>query len=1236
MFWYTFALIAILSAVAISLVRIFITDVKEYRQEAENFASTVLEQDVKIDSMEAKMSGFSPLVVFNGVQMLTDGGARELVRFEQARLTIDPIRSLLHFRIVPKALTVSGVVIGVRRKSDGTLSIQGLTVDQLGEQFAKHPEAASQDNELADWLFRRSELAIQNSTVVWLDETQNNQIIQFRNVNFFLRNDEDRHQLNGAVSLPEEYGDSLEIAFDFNGNLLDPRDWYGQFHAQGKGLNIKSWGLKLDVVDAEFQSGFGDLSVWGESSGGQIRNMAADFSIDEFRGVMGHTDQVVEIKRLAGLFDWQRLQDGWVLQVDKLDFEGKTGAWPQTRLMLDYRPGDKGQGRVAAYASYLRLQDVREILTHSQIITDDIKQRLVELQPQGQLSDVVLRTTLTKDEPKYQLSAKLDHLSIEPYENFPGITNFSGELAANEQRGNITLTGQDSQIFAKKLFRAPFDISSLQAEVNWWHANQQWYIQSRDVTFSGQDVSGDLSVLCILDDKLGSPYLDIQASYKDGNAQSVYKYLPVTIMAPELVHWLDNAFKSGRVNRGGFVFNGRLANFPFRHFDGNMLADFYTEDVVLNYLPGWPTLLTRDVHMKITGHGLEGSSLAGEMFSSNMQHAKVSLPDFRLPVLDVSGTFNGPASDMAQFLVQSPIAKGAGEFVEQSKISGDISGSLELHIPLSKKATKASPLDYVVKTSVHDSRVDLWNNKLVLEHINGEVSYRPKKLRSRNLKANILDQPVSLRLYSQADDKSEEILLDAKGKLDAKKLRDHIQSRMLEQVSGVTDWGAVLSLGRWYDNGRYVPGYFHFSSQLNGIECSLPPPLNKQADENKLLKVQLRLPEKGTLPVYVRLGTDWTAALAVNLDEQAPGLIKKGKVVFLDETAQLPKDSELVIRGWIQQLPVTQWTHLFEQEQKLHGGAASARPILDPAVPVHFDLDYLQIVTEEDDTRQPASDPRKTPLLNGQIRKLVYNKINFGQVNFRSERHVDGITYDNFSIDGPLLNASGKGSWYYRDGGQLTNILIEAKSNDVGALLGELGYSAVLRNGQLQSVIQANWNDTPANFDIAHLSASVGMVISNGIISDVKPGAGKLLGLLSLSELPRRLQLDFSEFRSGLNFNQIVGQLEINDGISRIDSLRVLSPVALMKIEGSTNLVEKTFDQTLRIVPNISGTAPIVSWLALGGQVGALVFVLDQLFGDAFDESVGTDYRVIGTWEHPQIERIGPIHPPSSSSDLGD
>jgi uncharacterized protein YhdP len=71
----------------------------------------------------------------------------------------------------------------------------------------------------------------------------------------------------------------------------------------------------------------------------------------------------------------------------------------------------------------------------------------------------------------------------------------------------------------------------------------------------------------------------------------------------------------------------------------------------------------------------------------------------------------------------------------------------------------------------------------------------------------------------------------------------------------------------------------------------------------------------------------------------------------------------------------------------------------------------------------------------------------------------------------------------------------------------------------------------------------------------------------------------------------------------------------------------------VRVVPNVSGTVPFVSWLALGGQVGALAFLFDQIFGDTFDDAIGVEYLVTGTWEHPIITKV-PTKVPANDADI--
>lgn len=1231
MFWYSFAAVAIVLAIAISLIRVFITDVKDYRQEIESFASSMLEQEVRIDSMDAKLSGFTPLIVFKGVRMLNNSGTKQLLRFDEARLTIDPIRSLTSLKLVPKGFTVYGVSLGINRKKEGTLQIQDLNLAELGDQISFETQGVNTEStELADWLFNRSELAIKNSTVIWQDAGGANKPIKIQNVNFYIRNDNERHQVTGTVTLPAELGQDFAIALDFKGNLLNPKEWRGDYFVKGTSLKISNWNVKPVLLNAQLQSGTVDVSMWGEWRDGTIQAFSADFTANAFHALIGESQQSLSIHHLGGLVNWRRTINGWLMNIDRFVFDGESGAWPQTRLQFEYARDENKREQIKAYASYFRLQDASDLLSRTQILPENIKSRILKLNPQGELKNLIMHSSLDEQHPEYRLSGELYNVHIDPLDKFPGVKNLSGVISANETGGHATLSVHDGDLEMPGLFRQPIALSSMDARVDWWHAQQQWVIKSSDLQLTNEDVSGSLSMLLLLPDKQVSPYLDLQLDYRNGQGKSINKYLPVTIMHEELVAWLDRAFNAGNVSQGGFVFHGRLADYPFAKRNGSMLAEFDVRDVLLDYQAGWPKLMINNGHVVISGLGLQVEGMSGKFEDSALNNVYVKLENFALPSLDIKGVISGQTRDMAHFMVNSPIAKAAAGIYRQAKIDGEVSGKVDLQIPLSKQARARMPLNYTVQATLNDSRVDLWDNKLVFEHISGDVTYKPKQITSKGLKGTLLDQNVAFKLFSRAERNSEEMLLSMRGKLDAGKIRQHVQSPVLEKISGITPWQGVLSLGVWSSEGHSKPGYFHFSSPLQGVAVDLPAPLTKSAEVSKPFAVQVEFPKRDVLPLFAKFAGDWSTALAINLNNDASRLLQKGSIVFLDEQAKLPEKDELQIKGVIANLPITQWNRLIEEADSM-----PLFSVTDLKLPVQLDLDHLKIVSEQDDTNKKAYDPRKFSLVNGEIRKLEYNAMKIGTLNLRTLREADGLRIDKISVTGEHMSLSGDGRWTLRDGKQLTNMLLKVTSQDFGALLADLDFAATLKKGEFQSVIQAHWHDMPTNYSLAILNADVGAVINDGVITQVEPGAGRLLGLLSLSELPRRLSLDFKELQNGLAFKQMIGQVEISNGNTHIGTMKIISPVALMQIEGSTNLVDKTFNQTVRVVPNVSGTVPFVSFLAYGGQIGAIAFVFDQIFGDTFDSAVGTKYRVTGTWENPQIVKIE-AKVPEESPDIYD
>jgi len=58
----------------------------------------------------------------------------------------------------------------------------------------------------------------------------------------------------------------------------------------------------------------------------------------------------------------------------------------------------------------------------------------------------------------------------------------------------------------------------------------------------------------------------------------------------------------------------------------------------------------------------------------------------------------------------------------------------------------------------------------------------------------------------------------------------------------------------------------------------------------------------------------------------------------------------------------------------------------------------------------------------------------------------------------------------------------------------------------------------------------------------------------------------------------------------------------------------------------LSGSLPIAGWL-LGPEFGAAMLVFQQLFGDRIDEGSQIRYRLTGSWEEPDIQKLAPEAP---------
>jgi len=149
------------------------------------------------------------------------------------------------------------------------------------------------------------------------------------------------------------------------------------------------------------------------------------------------------------------------------------------------------------------------------------------------------------------------------------------------------------------------------------------------------------------------------------------------------------------------------------------------------------------------------------------------------------------------------------------------------------------------------------------------------------------------------------------------------------------------------------------------------------------------------------------------------------------------------------------------------------------------------------------------------------------------------------------------------------------------------------------------------------------VAVSEGRILEVEPGMGRLLGLFSIREIPRRLALDFGDFfRTGFTFKSIGGEFALHDGSAFTTDLHITSPSADIRINGRTGLKSRDYDQQMVVVPHVGGTLPVVG-AVVGGPAGAAAgLAVQTLFYKAINTVTTARYHVAGSWDKPVITLV--------------
>jgi uncharacterized protein YhdP len=235
----------------------------------------------------------------------------------------------------------------------------------------------------------------------------------------------------------------------------------------------------------------------------------------------------------------------------------------------------------------------------------------------------------------------------------------------------------------------------------------------------------------------------------------------------------------------------------------------------------------------------------------------------------------------------------------------------------------------------------------------------------------------------------------------------------------------------------------------------------------------------------------------------------------------------------------------------------------------------------------------------------------------------NGFHIESLEAQSPSLIFSARGDWLRDDEGERSDFNIRITSESLGTVLDAMDISSAMQGGQTLVYFDAWWQGPPAAFALERLNGDMNISVTQGNILTANAGAGRMLGLLSLTELPRRLAMDFRDvFDDGFSFNEVKGMMRLENGTSYTDDLILSSTAAEITISGSTDLVAQTFDYEFAVRPGVSKTLPVIGAIA-GGPAGAAAgLALQALLRDALGEAAEARYTIRGPWTDPQVEPV--------------
>ncbi len=1175
------AVMLISAAVIFSILRAILPYATSYKNEIQQEISQQIGLIVEIDSIDAAIHWFSPRLKLIDVVVYDEKNKVPLFDFKEAFVELDVIASILHGEFIVDDVGLTGADISIEKLADNEWLVQGVKF--TGEGSNELPEKFLYMLQNADYL-------LHDSNIYYHDHTGEELKISLFDINIDVKNNFNNHDVKISINLPEAYGRDLIIVANLSGDI-DSLD--GDVYIEAHQVNVKRLNNEFNLLE-EYQIGaVVDANLWVTLESNNIQTLYAQLASSKLLIRNKATAENWKTNYLSTNVRYVYDEEHWNIAVSDFYFGEKSKPSWQHQANIIISENEKNYYLSADFLSVVDVQNIAEVFLNKEKLADFNKLKLYKLQADIYNLNLQLPKQMSKqqllDELKLQATVIDFSIDYPAAENKISLTGIDTSLHYENNQAVLDLMSQDAEVEITGVFRGPLLAETIKGKLFLDYDGSNWQLSSDQLQIKNSHIN-TFSRLDIQFSSAENIFVDLQTDFYNAYTEYTKHYLPVGIMSPGIVDWLDMAVTDGYVSSGSLILHGDLNAFPYDGHDGAFQVLFSPQKVNMQFLQGWPLLINTSATVKFNNKSLVVKDVKAKTQGVDLFNGYVEVMDLTEPYLTVNVKAHGENEDIQSYIWESPLDDVLGETMRLFQFEGASDLNLKIDVPLNKEKVEVAidgSLNFI-DTTIYYPALDYEIN-----NINGVIDFTKDSVFADSIKAKVQNNKVSIDALTRDGDSGREVVFHLDGIIAADYLLHRYDWLPEELISGESLWSVDIEVP--YQPEDYLI-HIETSSNLDNVVFQLSDKVHKQAADKVSFSTIIDVLDNNGLHVETK------AAVAKAGDMEAENIFRLYAVRDENNVWGVDIDSE----------------YITGKGELVEGLAKDAQVKLDLE---KIDL-YALFVTEHKKGNQSLR-PSDFPPLSWKAKKVLWDELVFTDVKLETGWHEHGMLINKCSLKGPSMNFDARGSWLTSWRGSHETVLQGTiKGGNLGKTLTDLGFQKSIDRSKYKAEFNAKWLAGPYALSWGNMKGKSSFEMEQGEMLEVDPGAGgRLLGLLNIFKLANRLVLDFTDVtHEGFSFDSIKGEFEFVNGEGSLKKFDVSAPAADINMFGSIGLIDRDYGLLMRVKPH-TDSLTFAGGVLLGGvAVGAGLALIQKVFDLGV---IGHNfYSITGSWDDPVIEKI--------------